>query len=415
MTHPFDVARCRRQFPGLQRRVAGQPAVFFDGPAGSQVPSSVVQAMGRYLTDTNANMHGQFATSRESDAVLKRAHQAAADLVGSREPDLVVFGANMTTLTFALARALGRTWGPGDEVLLTSLEHDANFTPWVQAAEDAGATVRQAAIQREDCTLDLDDWTSKLGSRTRLVAFTAVSNIVGSILPVREMVTRAHQAGAQVFIDAVHLAPHLSMDVEAWDCDYLTCSAYKFFGPHVGILYGKREHLEQLPVHKLRPSSDALPYRWMTGTQSHEGMAGTLAAIDYLADLGRHHGGKLPHRRAALQAAFAAIEEHERNLVRRLLDGLAEIPAVTVWGITDPQRLDQRVPTVALTHAGKTARQMAGELGKQGIFTWSGNFYSVPLTEALDLEPEGVLRIGLMHYNTAEEIDRLLVALRGVA
>ncbi|MEE9125977.1 MAG: cysteine desulfurase-like protein [Planctomycetota bacterium] len=415
MTRPFDIAHCRRQFPALRRQVAGQPAVFLDGPAGSQVPSCVVQAMGRYLTDTNANMHGQFATSRESDAVLRRAHEAAADLVGSREPDLVAFGANMTTLTLSLARALGRTWGPGDEVLLTSLEHDANFTPWVQAAEDAGATVRQAAIRREDCTLDLDDWTSKLGSRTRLVAFTAASNIVGSITPVRELVARAHQAGAQVFVDAVHLAPHLPMDAEGWDCDYLTCSAYKFFGPHVGILYGKREHLEELPVHKLRPSSDAHPYRWMTGTQSHEGMAGTLAAIDYLADLGRHHGGMLPHRRAALEAAFAAIEEHEHNLVRRLLDGLVEVPGVTVWGITDPQRLDQRVPTVAITHAGKTARQMAGELGKQGLFTWSGNFYAVPLTEALDLEPEGVLRIGLMHYNTAEEIDRLLAALRGVA
>ena len=412
MNRPFDIKECRAQFPGLGRKVEGRRAVFLDGPAGSQVPVTVIDAMGRYLAETNANMHGPFATSIESDETLQRAHQAAADLVGSREPDLVAFGANMTTLTLSLARALGRTWGPGDEVLLTSLEHDANFTPWVQAAEDAGATVRQAAIRKADCTLDLDDWTAKLNSHTRLVAFTAASNAVGSITPVKELVARAHQAGAQVFVDAVHLAPHLLMDVEGWDCDYLTCSAYKFFGPHVGILYGKREHLEGLPVYKLRPSSDELPYRWMTGTPSHEGMAGTLAAIDYLADVGRHHGGPLPERRAALESAFAAIKEYEHSLVRHLLQGLAEMPEITVWGITDLQQLDQRVPTVAITHAARTARQMAGELGKQGIFTWSGNFYAVPLTEALDLEPEGVLRIGLLHYNTLDEIDRLLDALR---
>jgi len=412
MNRPFDIRECRAQFPGLRRKVDGQRAVFLDGPAGSQVTVTVIGAVGRYLAETNANMHGQFDTSRESDEVLHQAHQAAADLVGSREPDLVAFGANMTTLTLSLARALGRTWGPGDEILLTSLEHDANFTPWVQAAEDAGATVRQAAIRKEDCTLDLDDWTSKLNSRTRLVAFTAASNAVGSITPVQELVTQAHSAGAQVFVDAVHLAPHLLMDVEGWDCDYLTCSAYKLFGPHLGILYGKREHLEELPVYKLGPAPDALPYRWMTGTPSHEGMAGTLAAIDYLAHVGRHHSGPLPERRAALQAAFAAIEEYERGLVGHLLEGLSEMPHITVWGITDPQRLDQRVPTVAITHAGKTARQMAGELGKQGIFTWSGNFYAVPLTEALGLEPEGVLRIGILHYNTRDEIDRLLAALR---
>jgi cysteine desulfurase family protein (TIGR01976 family) len=412
MTASFDVHRIREQFPALARRIGGHPAAFLDGPAGSQVPRQVLDAMQRYLVHCNANHDGRFPTSRESDAMLEEAHRAAATFVGSDDPGEVSFGANMTTMTLALARVLGRTWSPGDEVLLTDMEHDANFTPWVQAAEDAGATVKVAAVRREDCTLDLDDWTAKLSGRTRLAAVGAASNAVGTLNPVREISRRAHEAGALVFVDAVHYAPHFPIDVAAWGCDFLACSAYKFFGPHVGILWGRRELMEKLPVYKLRPPADELPHRWETGTLNHEGIAGTLAAIEHLAGLGRTDAGDDADLRAALLAGYAAIEEYERGLVSHLLEGLASIPEVTVWGITDPRRFGERAPTVAITHQRHTPRQMAEVLGRQGIFTWDGNFYALPLTGALGLEPDGVLRIGLLHYNTREEVDRLLRALR---
>jgi cysteine desulfurase family protein (TIGR01976 family) len=414
MRIPFGVKRCRAQFPALARLEGGRPAAFLDGPAGSQVPRGVLDAMVSYLTERNANCEGRFPTSRESDATLEEAHRTVATFLGSPDPELVSFGANMTTITLALARTLSRTWVPGDEILVTRMEHDANFTPWVQAARDAGATVHEAGVRPEDCTLDLEDWRSKLSERTRLVAVGAASNAVGTINPVQEMAEEAHAAGALVFVDAVHYAPHALIDVARWNPDFLVCSAYKFFGPHVGILWGRRQLLEELPIYKLRPSSDALPHRWMTGTQSHEGIAGTVAAIEYLADLGRQHAPQADELREALTAAFAAIEEHERCLLGQLLDGLASISDVKVWGITDPERFSERVPTLSITHQRHTAREMAEELGRQGIFVWDGNFYALPLTEALDLEPEGLLRIGLLHYNTAEEVERLLAALRAL-
>ena len=407
----FDVEHCRRQFPALAREIDGAPAVFFDGPAGSQVPRQVIEAVGGYLSRTNANSDGRFATSRESDALLREGHRAVADFLGSDDPDLVVFGPNMTTLTLSLARALARTWKPGDEVLVTRLEHDANFTPWVQAARDAGATVRYAAIRPEDCTLDLDDLESKLSERTRFLALGAASNAVGTINPVRRVVELAHAVGARVFVDAVHYAPHGAIDVTTWDCDYLTCSAYKFFGPHVGLLWGKRELLEELPVYKLRPSGNALPERWMTGTQNHEGIAGTIAAIDYLADLGRRYEPAAVDRRPALRAAFSRIEQYEKDLVGHLLRKLAGISGVRIWGITDSRRSPERVPTVAITHERRKPREIAEELGRRGIFVWDGNYYALPVTEALGLEPDGMVRIGLLHYNTEGEIDRLVSAL----
>jgi cysteine desulfurase family protein (TIGR01976 family) len=412
MSASFDVHRVREQFPALARQIGGRPAVFLDGPAGSQVPRKVLDAMQRYLIECNANHGGLFPTSRESDALLDEAHRATATFVGSHDAGEVAFGANMTTMTLALARTLGRTWGAGDEILLTHMEHDANFTPWVQAAEDAGATVKVAGIRREDVTLDLDDWTAKLSDRTCLVAVGAASNAVGTLNPVREIARRAHEAGALVFVDAVHHAPHYPIDVAAWGCDFLACSAYKFFGPHVGILWGRRELMEKLPVYKLRPPSDGLPDRWETGTLNHEGIAGTMAAIGYLADLGRASTGTGADLRTALLAGYAAIDGYERGLLGHLLAGLDAIRDVTIWGITDARRFDERAPTVAITHARHTARQMAEELGRQGIFTWDGNFYALPLTGALGLEPDGVLRIGLLHYNTREEVDRLLGALR---
>jgi cysteine desulfurase family protein (TIGR01976 family) len=407
----FPVEWCRSQFPALARGTNGRPAVFFDGPAGSQVPRSVIEAITRYLTECNANHGGRFATSRESDALLDAAHQALADFFGAADPATIVLGANMTTLTLALSRALAREWRPGDEILVTRLDHDANVTPWVLAARDAGATVRHVGIRRADCTLDLDDLRAKLSPRTRLVAVACASNAVGTINPVAEIARLAHAAGAELFIDAVHSAPHLLPDVASWDCDYLVASAYKFFGPHVGVLWGRRARLEALPAYKLRPAPDDLPSKWMTGTQSHEGIAGALAAVEYLAELGRKLDAGASGRRAALAAAFAAIGRYERQLVAALLTGLARFKQVQVFGITAPADLAQRVPTVAIRHARLSPAELAERLDQRGIFVWDGNFYALPLTEALGLEPAGLVRIGLLHYNTRAEVDRLLAEL----
>jgi cysteine desulfurase family protein (TIGR01976 family) len=331
--------------------------------------------------------------------------------VGGDDPETIIFGANMTSLTFALSRALARTWRPGDEILVTRLDHDANVTPWVLAARDAGATVRQVNIRPDDCTLDMDDLAAKLSPHTRLVAVGLASNAVGTINPVDRIVHLAHEAGALVYVDAVHWAPHRLIDVGGLECDFLVASAYKFFGPHVGVLWGRRRLLEELPAYKVRPAPESLPGRWMTGTQNHEGIAGTLAAVEYLAGIGRGLVPAVKNRRAALETAYQAITAYERGLIGQLLSGLVELPSIRVWGITDPARLCQRVPTVAITHRRLRPAELAGELARRGIFVWHGNFYALPLTEALGLEPDGLLRIGLLHYNTAEEVDRLLKAL----
>lgn len=410
-TKAFPVPWCREQFPALARKFDGRSAVYLDGPAGSQVPERVIHAIGRYLSESNANHGGVFATSRESDAMLERAHAAVADLVGTDAPESTVFGANMTTLTFALSRALARTWRPGDEVIVTRLDHDANVIPWVLAARDAGATVHFVGLHAEDCTLDLAQLRDKLSRRTRLVAVGCASNAVGTINPVGDICRWVHEVGGQVFLDAVHYAPHGLLDVTAWDCDYLACSAYKFFGPHVGILWGRRALLEKLEAYKVRPAADTLPERWMTGTQNHEGIAGVLEAIEYLADLGRRFAPQAANRRASIAAAFGEISLHERQLCRRLIGGLARLSGVRIWGITEPERFDERVPTVSITHRKLTPIELADFLGQRGIFAWHGNFYALQLTESLGLEPTGLVRLGLLHYNTAEEVDRLLRAI----
>ncbi|HUH05294.1 MAG TPA: cysteine desulfurase-like protein [Kofleriaceae bacterium] len=407
---PLDVDRIRARFPALTRSLNDQPVVFLDGPAGSQVPQEVADAVSRYLLSTNANTHGPFATSVESDRILGDARAAVAAFLNAGDPREVVFGPNMTTLTFALSRSLARTWNPGDEVVVTQLDHDANVTPWVLAARDAGATVRTAGVRVEDATLDLDAFDAVLSERTRLVAFGAASNSVGTLNPIAELTRRAHAAGAEVFVDAVHYAPHALTDVAAWGCDYLACSAYKFFGPHVGILWGRHDRLRALPAYQVRPAGDDMPDRFSIGTQSHEGIAGTLAAIEYLGGL----GGGGAHR-PALERAFAAITLHERGLLARLLRGLAEQPEYRVWGLADPGRLAERVPTVSITHERISPNALAAALAARGIFVWSGNYYAVELSQALGREPHGMVRIGLLHYNTAAEIDRLLAALRSIA
>ena len=412
----------RNQFPALSRTVNGKPAIFFDGPAGTQVPQCVINAISHYLATCNANHGGLFATSRESDAMLDAAHQAAADFVGAADPATVSFGANMTTITFAVSRALARTWGPGDEVVVTQAEHDANFTPWVLAAQDAGATIRVVSINTTDTTLDMDDLRSKVNARTKLVAIGGASNATGTIHPVREICELARSVGALSFVDAVHYAPHALIDVQQLACDFLVCSAYKFFGPHIGLLWGRREVLEALPAYKLRPADDALPSKWMTGTQNHECIAGTLAAIDYLADFGRAAtndgqaaGDSKLARREALAVAMRSIHDHESNLVARLIRGLAELDGFRVWGITDAARLAERMPTVSITHDRISPTALATELGQRGCFVWHGNYYALPLTTALGVEPEGMVRIGIVHYNTADEVDRLLGMLADVS
>jgi cysteine desulfurase family protein (TIGR01976 family) len=413
----FDVTSLRRQFPALHRPENGQRPVYFDGPAGTQVPQRVIDAMTHYLTACNANHGGVFSSSLESDRILRAAHRAMADFVNAPSPEEVVFGANMTTLTLHLSRAVARTLRPGDEVMVTRQDHDANVSPWVLAARDAGATVRTVDIHPEDCTLDLADFRRLLGPRTRWVALACASNAVGTINDVQMLTRWAHEAGARVFLDAVHYAPHGPIDVQAWACDVLVCSAYKFFGPHVGVLWGKRELLEELPAYKLRPVPETLPDRWMTGTQNHEGLAGVAAAVDYLADVGDRHplpagASSLAGRRLQLRAAMSAIQAYEASLAGRLLQALAERPRFKLWGIADLSALAQRVPTVSITATDRSARELAEHLAARQIYTWSGNMYALPLTERLGLEDRGgLLRIGLVHYNVAEEIDRLLQAL----
>ena len=414
MAKQIDVDWVRKQFPALSREMNGEPVVYLDGPAGSQVPERVALAVRDYLTGSNANRGGAFPTSQETDALVDSARRAIADLLGTDDPSLIAFGPNMTTLTFALSRAMGKTWQRGDEIIVTQLDHDANITPWALAARDAGAAVQYVEIDAKDCTLRLDDLEAKLSERTRLVAIAAASNAVGTINPVRQIVELAHGAGAEVFVDAVHYAPHGMIDVSAWDCDYLVCSAYKFFGPHVGILWGRRQPMAKLPAYKVRPAHDEPPDRWETGTQCHEALAGVLETVEYLADLGRTVTPEAPDRRSALVSALDAIAEHERELAARLLGGLAELPDVDVLGIREPDRLADRVPTVSFTHARRRPVEIAQRLAESGIFVWAGHHYALLLTETLGLMPDGMLRVGPLHYNTLAEVNRLLEALAGI-
>jgi cysteine desulfurase family protein (TIGR01976 family) len=409
----LDLSWVRAQFPALSQTVDGRPAVFFDGPGGTQVPQRVIDAIADYLVHSNSNTHGAFATSQRSDTTIAAAHAAMADLLGC-DPDEVVFGPNMTTLTFMLSRSIGREIQPGDEIVLTRLDHDANFAPW-KALEERGAVIKVVDIDVEDCTLDMDDLARQITPRTKIVAVGYASNAVGTINDVADVVRMAHAVGALVFVDAVHYAPHGPIDVRALDCDFLACSPYKFFGPHSGTLYGKREHLARLRPYKVRPAADETPDRWETGTKNHEGLAGVAAAVEYLAELGQKTGAT-GNRRAVLLSAMNTIQAYERELIEKLIAGLLEIPGLTFYGISDPARFEQRTPTVAVRVAGHTPRELAEFLGARGIFTWDGNYYALNLSERLGVEESGgMLRIGLVHYNTAEEVERLLAALREVA
>ena len=406
----LDLTWVRSQFPSLAQSVNGQPAVFLDGPGGTQVPQRVIDAISDYLKFDNANTAGAYATSRRSDTMIAGARSAMADFLNCG-PDEIVFGPNMTSLTFAISRSIGRALGPGDEIVLTHLDHDANISPW-RALEECGVTVRMAEIHEDDCTLDMEDLARKITDRTRLVAVGYASNAVGTINDVREIIRLAHERGAMAYIDAVHYAPHGPIDVRALDCDFLVCSTYKFFGPHMGVLYGKREHLKRLEPYKVRANTNAIPNRWEWGTLNHECIAGITACVDYLADVGRQVNRSASTRRAALWAAYEAIQKHERKLMESLIRGLVAIHGLKLYGISDAKRFDQRCPTLAVRSNGRTPLELATRLGELGFFTWDGNYYALNLTERLDVEKDGgFLRIGLAHYNTAEEVERFVAAL----
>jgi cysteine desulfurase family protein (TIGR01976 family) len=406
----FDVDWVREQFPSLKLQVNGRPAAFLDGPAGTQVPRHVIDAVRKYFLEANANTYGAFLTSRRTNEAISAARAAMADFFNCGS-DEVVFAQNMTTITLGLARAIGRELQPGDEILLTILDHDANFTPW-KVLEEKGVVIRTVDIRDSDCTLDLSDLKKKLSSKTKLVAVGYASNAVGTINPVAEITKLAHDAGALIYIDAVHYAPHGPIDVKALDCDFLVCSPYKFFGPHMGTLYGKKGHLERFKPYKVRPATDVVPECWETGTQVQELIAGIHAAVDYLAELGRRCDPSAQTRREALLASYRSTVGYERSLVTRLIDGLLAVPGLRFFGITEPKRFEERCSTVSFRLAKGTPTDAATFLGDRGIFTWDGNFYALNLTERLGVEKlGGVLRVGLVHYNTAEEVDRLLAAL----
>ncbi|MBZ0281142.1 MAG: cysteine desulfurase-like protein [Anaerolineae bacterium] len=412
----LDLAKIRAQFP---INGSGQP-VFFDNPAGTQVPISVVQAVSDYFNTMNANSGGAFATSQRSDAMVLATREKAADFLNAPSPQEIVFGPNMTTLNFSLSRALAKTLKPGDEIVLTRMDHDANVAPWLRIAEDYGLVVRWVDIIEADCTLDLDSLEAALTERTKIVATVHASNAVGTINPVAHIAEMAHAAGALYVVDAVQSAPHIPIDVQAIGCDFLMCSAYKFFGPHIGILWGRYDLLASLPVYKVRPSKDKPPYRWETGTPSFETIAGVGAAIDYLAGIGHDYGAEFAAqfpdftgRPLELKTGMAALGVYERELVTHLIEMLQSIPGVTIAGITDPARYAERVPTVVFTKTGHTPQAIAQYLAAQNIYVWDGNYYAVEIMNRLG-KVDGMVRVGLAHYNTHAEIDRLEAALQSL-
>jgi cysteine desulfurase family protein (TIGR01976 family) len=400
----FDVDAIRARFPALALEHHGRPMAFFDGPGGTQVPDSVIDAVTRYYRESNANHGGAFPTSERSDAMVADAHAAIADLLGV-DADEITLGPNMTTITFHLSRSIVAAMRPGDEIVVTGLDHQANVDPWIAAARDSEVIVRTWEPRLEDCTLRLEDLDAVLNDRTRLVAIGWASNAVGTINPIAEIAARAHAAGAWAYVDAVHAAPHLPLDARAVDADFVACSVYKFFGPHVGAVYGRREIVEKLPVYKVRPAD----HRFETGTQNFEGQAGAIAAVEYLADIGSRYGGAAEgdSRRDRVAAGMRAIRAYEVDLYRHLASRLEAIDGVTVHGLTADADVERRTPTAAISIAGIAPRIAAARLGERGIAVWDGDFYATGLIERLGLAPAGVVRIGLTHYNTRAEVDRL--------
>jgi len=418
LAHMLDNAWVRRQFPSLTLSVADQPVAYFDNPAGTQVPERVIDRMRDYFLQANANSHGEFLTSRRTDDGISRARELAAAFLGARSATEIAFGPNMTSLTFAVSRALARGWGPGDEVIVSDLDHDANIGPWLELGE-RGVVVRRIPLQPGTAALDLDAFERMLSRKTRLVAVGYASNALGTINDVPRIARLAHAAGARVWVDAVHYAPHGPIDVQALGADFLVCSAYKFFGPHLGILWGKGELLDDLRAYQIRPAPRTSPEKLETGTKNHEGIAGLVGTFEYLAELGgASDPGTLSQAaaRAALLRSLQAIRSYELELAAQLLDGLAQVPGLRLYGLSRAEDLPQRVPTFGFTVAGIEGSEIARRLAALGIFSWSGHHYALTLMERLGLaESGGVVRIGAVHYNNPAEVERLLGALREIA
>ena len=416
----LDLSAIRAQFPSLNR-----PAIFFDNPGGTQIAKQSLDRINKYLLECNANHEGAFATSIASDAILDEAHRAMADFYNAASPEEIVFGNNMTTLTLHISRSISRDWKEGDEIVVTRLDHDANVTPWVLAAQDRGVKVNWVDFDVEDGTLKLDDLQKALERKPRLLAVGYASNSLGTINPVAKIVKMAHEAGTLVYIDAVQYAPHGPIDVQKLDCDFLISSSYKFFGPHCGILYGKRDHLEKLFAYKVRPATNNLPGKFETGTQNHEGIAGVLGAIEYFEWVGQQFGGEhleglrednYTGRRLELKKAVTAIRTHEYELSRALLAVLQSVPAITIFGLTDVRRLEERVATYSFRIKGLHPRKVAEKLGEQGIYIWDGNYYAINVTERLGLEDSGgMVRVGAAHYNTLDEVEQLKTVLTEIS
>jgi cysteine desulfurase family protein (TIGR01976 family) len=412
----LDMSAIRNQFPSLNR-----PSVFFDNPGGTQIARQSLERVNRYLLECNANHQGAFATSIASDAILDEAHRAMADFYNATSPEEIVFGNNMTTLTFHISRSISRNWQEGEEIVVTRLDHDANVTPWVLAAQDRGCKVTWVNFNVEDGTLKLDELQKALERRPRLLAVGYASNSLGTINPVTKITKMAHAVGTLVYIDAVQYAPHGSIDVQKLDCDFLISSAYKFFGTHSGILYGKRELLEQLFAYKVRPATDRLPGRFETGTQNHEGIAGVLGAIEYFEWIGKEFGDEqleglmeagYKDRLMRLKQAMVATRAYEFELSRALLSALQSVPGLTIYGLADVRRLDERVPTFSFRLKNQPPRVVAEKLAQEGIFVWDGNYYAINVTEQLGLENKGgMVRVGAVHYNTLKEVEQLKNAL----
>lgn len=413
----LDPQSVREHFPALT-----SPTIYFDNPGGTQVAQDVILRMEHYLHFANANHGGAFQTSRKSDALVAEARQALADFLHAARPEEIVFGPNMTTLTLSISRSLGRTLQPGDEIVVTRLDHDANIAPWLLVAEDRGCTVRSVDFHEEDCTLDMEDFARQINERTKIVAVGYASNAVGTINDVQRVVEMAHAVGAVCFIDAVQYAPHRPIDVQALDCDFLVCSAYKYFGPHLGILYGKYDLLDRLTAYKVRPAGNLPPDKFETGTQNFEGIAGALGAMEYLAWVGATfgadytEGNRYSGRALKLKQAMSAVTAYELELNHSLLETLTAIPGLHIHGIISPRALEQRVPTFSFTLDGWTPPSIAAALAESNINVWDGNFYALAVTQRLGVEDiGGLLRVGLVHYNTQDEIEKLGEALRRIA
>ncbi|HET6598091.1 MAG TPA: cysteine desulfurase-like protein [Anaerolineales bacterium] len=417
---PLDTSVIRQQFPSLDR-----PAVFLDNPAGTQISKQSLERINHYLLEHNANHEGLFETSRKSDAILHEAHAAMADFLNTARPEEIIFGNNMTTLTLHISRSLARNLQPGDNILVTRLDHDANISPWMLVAEDKGCNLIWVDFDVEQGILDLDDFARALERKPKIAAFGYASNLLGTINPVKKLTEMANDAGALVYIDAVQYAPHGPIDVQELDCDFLVCSSYKFFGPHAGALYGKYDLLDQLKAYKVRPASDELPYKFETGTQNHEGIAGVLGALDYFEWLASEFGGGhvdgwkgkgFSGRRLLYKQAMSAIREHEFELSRALIETIESVPGTRVYGVTDMDRLQERVPTVSFRLEGKDPAEVADALGKLGVYVWNGHNYALAIVERMRLlEGGGMIRVGPVHYNTLEEIQRFGEALKQVA